>query len=37
VLLMDSANSMHEIARKFVAGDEGHTTTGAPTRTAYSP
>jgi lipoprotein-anchoring transpeptidase ErfK/SrfK len=37
VLLIDSANSMHEIARKFVAGDEEHATTGAPTRAAFSP
>jgi hypothetical protein len=37
VLLIDSANSMHEIARKFVAGDEEHASTGAPARAAFSP
>jgi hypothetical protein len=36
-LLLDSANSVHEIARKFVAEDESHSSGGAPARSAFSP
>jgi len=35
-LLLDSANSMHEIARKFVAEDPS-ASSGAPARAAFSP